>query len=141
MTHKFFDYCKLPTSDIATFRWEFKTLTQIANRASYHDPDLKPFLKQHLHDLRGGYEDGDNYKPVIFALYDPEVNDCPKLQDWFDNATRYDVKLVGCFTYQDVTHKAITYDAGLGPRICRFVLHDTPSQSGQEMFVIALPQK
>jgi hypothetical protein len=141
MTHKFFDYCKLPTSDIATYKWEFKTLTQIANRASYHDPDLKPFLKQHLHDLRGGYEDGNNYKPVIFALYDPEVNDCPKLQDWFNDATRYDVKLVGCLMYHDVTHKVITYDAGLGQRICRFVLHDTPSQSGQEMFVIALPQK
>ena len=142
MTHKFFHYCNLPPStyQVATYGWEFKSLNQIANRASWHDPDTKAFIKKHLHDLRGEYDNGNNYKPVIFALYDPETNDCPKLHDWVETTPRNEVKLVGSIMYKNVTSKVITYHAGLGQKMCRLVLHETPSQAGQEMFIIPLPQ-
>ena len=144
MTHKFFHYCNLPTPQVATYGWEFKSLTQVANRASWlgtiNDPDTKAFIKRHLHDLRGGYDNGNNYKPVIFAVYDPEINDCPKLHDWVETTPRNEVKLVGILMYKNVTSKVITYHAGLGQKMCRLVLHETPSQAGQEMFIIPLPQ-
>ena len=144
MTHKFFHYCNLPTPQVATYGWEFKSLTQVANRASWlgtiNDPDTKAFIKRHLHDLRGGYDNGNNYKPVIFAVYDPEINDCPKLHDWVETTPRNEVKLVGILMYKNVTSKVITYHAGLGQKMCRLVLHETPSQEGQEMFVVPLPQ-
>jgi hypothetical protein len=144
MTHKFFHYCNLPTPQVATYGWEFKSLTQVANRASWlgtiNDPDTKAFIKRHLHDLRGGYDNGNNYKPVIFAVYDPEINDCPKLHDWVETTPRNEVKLVGSLMYKNVTSKVITYHAGLGQKMCRLVLHETPSQAGQEMFIIPLPQ-
>ncbi len=136
MTHKFFHFCNLPPStfQVATYGWEFKSLTQIANRASCNDPDTKAFIKKHLLDLCPINND------VIFALYDPETNDCPKLHDWVETTPRNEVKLVGSIMYKNVTSKVITYHAGLGQKMCRLVLHETPSQAGQEMFIVALPQ-
>ena len=135
MTHKFFHYCNLPTPQVATYGWEFKSLTQVANRASCNDPDTKAFIKKHLLDLCQPYNND-----VIFALYDPETNDCPKLHDWVETTPRNEVKLVGSIMYKNVTSKVITYHAGLGQKMCRLVLNETPSQAGQEMFIIALPQ-
>ena len=139
MTHKFFHYCNLPTPQVATYGWEFKSLTQVANRASWlgaiNDPDTKAFIKRHLLDLCQPYNND-----VIFAVYDPEINDCPKLHDWVETTPRNEVKLVGILMYKNVTSKVITYHAGLGQKMCRLVLHETPSQAGQEMFIIPLPQ-
>lgn len=136
MTHKFFHYCNLPPStfQVATYGWEFKSLTQIANRASCNDPDTKAFIKKHLLDLCQPYNND-----VVFALYDPETNDCPKLHDWVETTPRNEVKLVGSIMYKNVTSKVITYHAGLGQKMCRLVLHET-HQAGQEMFIIPLPQ-
>ena len=140
MTHKFFHYCNLPTPQVATYGWEFKSLTQVANRASYNDPETKRFIKRHLLDLCPAnlafYANND----VVFALYDLETNDCPKLHDWVETTPRNEVKLVGSLMYKNVTSKVITYHAGLGQKMCRLVLHETPSQAGQEMFIIPLPQ-
>jgi len=136
MTHKFFHFCNLPPStfQVATYGWEFKSLTQIANRASCNDPDTKTFIKRQLLDLCSGHGD------VIFALYDPETNDCPKLHDRVETTPRNKVKLTGALMHHNVTNKVITYHAGLGQKMCRLVLHETPSQEGQEMFVVPLPQ-
>jgi len=138
MTHKFFHYCNLPTPQVATYGWEFKSLTHVANRASCDDPDTKTFIKRHLLDLCPVNDVMGN--DVIFAVYDPETNDCTKLHDWVETTPRNEVKLVGSLMYKNVTSKVITYHAGLGQKMCRLVLHETPSQAGQEMFIIALPQ-